>query len=116
MIGAVILALALLQPEQGKPGDDQRAGSQGAGIEPGVANGMAGGRNDMAPGGETSGRGEKGPGHERDRAKANSQARGRNKRGSFARPASSRAQMNRHPKPVGSGGPSAADEAQAKGK
>ncbi|HUJ27216.1 MAG TPA: hypothetical protein VLW85_14425, partial [Myxococcales bacterium] len=42
---------------------------------------------------------------EQARANADDQARGRNAPGSFLRPADSPPQMNRNPKPMGSGAP-----------
>jgi hypothetical protein len=97
-IGAMVIGLALtaFAGEEGKPG---------AGIQSGTANGMAGGRTDVGPEGQTGIRRMKGAKHERARAKANSQARGPNKPGSFLRPADTAPQMNTHPKAIGSGAP-----------
>jgi hypothetical protein len=87
-------------------GGDERTGAPGAGVESGDANGMAGGRTDQGPHGGTGIR-EGGGGAERERARAkqSGQARGRNRKGSLARPADSPPQINRDPKPAGSGAP-----------
>ena len=62
---------------------------------------MAGGRTDEGPRGGTGIR-EGGDRIRKDQqqARANAQARGRNKKGSFERPADTPAQMNRDPKPM----------------
>ena len=88
-------------------GGNERTGPPGAGVESGDANSMAGGRTDEGPRGGTGIR-EGGDRIRKDhqRARANAQARGQNKKGSLERPADVPAQMNRNPKPVGSGGPS----------
>jgi len=87
-------------------GGEERTGTPAAGIESGDANGMAGGRTDEGPHGGTGIRGTRhSQQHERARAKANDQARRRNKRGSFDRPAESPPQMNTDPKAIGSGAP-----------
>ena len=84
-------------------GGEERTAVPGAGIESGDANGMAGGRTDEGPRGGT---GIRGPvSHERSRAKRHDQARGRNPKGSFLRPADSPPDMNRDPKAKGSGAP-----------
>jgi hypothetical protein len=84
---------------------ETRGGPPGAGLESGAGNAMAGGRTDEGPSGGTGIRGEKGARHEHSRARANSQARGKNKKGSLQRPADTPAQINRDPKPMGSGAP-----------
>jgi hypothetical protein len=88
-------------------GGKERTGPPGAGVEAGDANSMAGGRTDEGPRGGTGIR-EGGDRIRKDhqRARANAQARGRNKKGSLDRPADTPAQMNRNPKPIGSGAPS----------
>src|SRR5438309_2326070 len=86
-------------------GREERTGPPAAGIESGDANGMAGGRTDEGPRGGTGIRGTRHSKHERARAKANDQARRRNKPGSFDRPAESPPQMNTDPKVIGSGAP-----------
>jgi hypothetical protein len=88
-------------------GGNERTGPPGAGVESGDANSMAGGRTDEGPRGGTGIR-EGGDRIRKDhqRARANAQARGRNKKGSLERPADTPAQMNRNPRPIGSGGPS----------
>jgi hypothetical protein len=87
-------------------GRDERTGPPGAGVTSGEANSMAGGRTDEGPRGGTGIR-EGGDRIRKDhqRARANAQARGRNKKGSFERPADTPAQMNRNPKPLSSSGP-----------
>lgn len=87
-------------------GGGERTGPPAAGIESGDANGMAGGRTDEGPRGGT-GISDGGERIRRDRARrrANDQARGPNKKGSFERPAESPPQINRDPKPMGSGAP-----------
>jgi len=84
---------------------ETRAGPLGAGLEAGAANAMAGGRTDEGPKGGTGIRGEKGVRHEHKRARANSQARASNRKGSLQRPAETPPQINRNPKPEGSGAP-----------
>ena len=86
-------------------GGDERAGPPAAGIESGQANGMAGGRTDEGPRGGTGIRGGVRARHARDRARASSQARGRNRKGKLLRPAETPPQMNRNPTPIGSGAP-----------
>jgi len=87
-------------------GGDERTGPPAAGVESGDANGMAGGRTDEGPRGGTGIRqGGAGAQHERARARANDQARGRNKKGTLARPAASAPQRNDNPQPMGSGAP-----------
>ena len=56
--------------------------------------------------------------HERELARANSQARARNRKGSFDRPADTPPQINRDPRPMGSGAPMTlvADEPQPEGR
>jgi hypothetical protein len=66
---------------------------------------MAGGRTDEGPRGGSGIRGEKGALHEHRRARVNSQARGRNPKGSLLRPADTPPQINRNPKAMGSGAP-----------
>src|SRR6266404_6453243 len=85
-------------------GKDERTGPPGPGVESGDANSMAGGRTDEGPRGGTGIR-EGGDRIRKDqqRARANAQARGRNRKGSLERPADTPAQMNRNPKPMGSG-------------
>jgi len=87
-------------------GGEERTGPPAAGIESGEANGMAGGRTDEGPRGGTGIR-EGAPQIERERARArvNSQARRRNRKGSLERPAESPPQRNEHPKAMGSGAP-----------
>ncbi len=86
-------------------GGEERTGPPGAGIESGDANGLAGGRTDEGPRGGTGIRGAKGARHEHRRARKNSQARARNRKGSLLRPPGTPAQMNRNPKAMGSGAP-----------
>ena len=86
-------------------GGEERTGPPAAGIESGNANGLAGGRTDEGPRGGTGIREDGRARHEHARARKNSQARGRNKKGSLARPADSPPQINRDPKPMGSGAP-----------
>lgn len=86
-------------------GGSERTATPGAGLEAGEANGMAGGRTDEGPMGGTGIRGTLPPSTTRARANAADQARGRNPKGSFERPADSPAQMNRHPVAMGSGAP-----------
>ncbi|MCA1828143.1 MAG: hypothetical protein ABR567_20435 [Myxococcales bacterium] len=99
-------------------GGEERTSVPGAGIESGDANGMAGGRTDEGPGGGTGIRNSTTPQAERARANANDQARGKNKRGEFLRPADSPPQMNVNPKPIGSGAPQIPpdQQPQARGK
>lgn len=97
VLGALLCALAA--------GGEERRGAPAAGVQSGQANGMAGGRTDEGPKGGTGIRGEEGSRDEQRRARANSQARGRNRKGSLSRPADSPPQMNRDPKPMGSGAP-----------
>jgi hypothetical protein len=96
-------------------GGSERTGPPAPGLESGDANGMAGGRTDEGPRGGTGIR-EGGEHIRRDRARrrANDQARGPNKKGSFERPAESPAQMNRDPQPKGSGAPMTPAERQPK--
>ena len=86
-------------------GGEERSGKPGAGIESGDANGLAGGRTDEGPAGGTGIRGALGEQHERARAKANSQRRGRNRKGSLERPAEAGETLNQHPRAMGSGAP-----------
>src|SRR5919204_6154490 len=65
---------------------ESRTGPPAAGIEYGEANGLAGGRTDRGPRGETGIRGDT-PRHEKARSRANSQARRPNRKGSLQRPA-----------------------------
>src|SRR5882672_11962563 len=111
--GALLCALAA-DPASPTPGDASRAGDESQrgsrdstaggnertgppipGVESGDANGMAGGRTDEGRRGWT-GIQEGGDRIRKDhqRARANAQARGRNKKGSFERPADTPAQMN----------------------
>jgi hypothetical protein len=94
-------------------GGAERTGPPAAGLESGEANGMAGGRTDEGPRGGT-GISDGGERIRRDRARrrANDQARGPNKKGSFERPADSPPQINRDPKPMGSGAPMTRAERQ----
>src|SRR5438132_1983853 len=85
-------------------GGEERTGPPAAGIESGDANGMAGGRTDEGPRGGTGLR-EGATRIERERARVNSQARRRNRKGSLERPAESPPQRNEHPKAMGSGAP-----------
>ena len=85
-------------------GREERTGPPAAGIESGDANGMAGGRTDEGPRGGTGLR-EGATRIERERARVNSQARRRNRKGSLERPAESPPQRNEHPKAMGSGAP-----------
>ena len=59
-----------------------------------------------------------GAGHEHKRARANSQARGKNAKGSLDRPAETPPQINLDPKPMGSGAPMTAvsQEPQPQGR
>lgn len=101
----------------GTAGGAERTGPPAAGIESGDANGLAGGRTDEGPAGGTGIR--RGAGRsERQKAKADDQARGRNAKGSLARPADSPAQINRKPKAMGSGVPNLPPEQEprAQGK
>jgi len=86
-------------------GGAERTGAPGAGIESGDANGMAGGRTDEGPRGGTGIRGTLRGRHERERARADAQARRPNRKGSFERPADTPPQMELNPKPMGSGAP-----------
>jgi hypothetical protein len=86
-------------------GGSERTGTPGAGIESGDANGMAGGRTDEGPRGGTGIRGTQRGRHVRARARANSQARGPNPKGSLDRPADTPPQMALNPKAIGSGAP-----------
>jgi hypothetical protein len=87
-------------------GGDERTGPPAAGVQSGNANGMAGGRTDEGPRGGTGIREEADRvRRERVRGRANTQARGRNKKGSLERPGDAPPQMNRDPKPMGSGAP-----------
>ncbi|HET7785059.1 MAG TPA: hypothetical protein VFL36_03750 [Myxococcales bacterium] len=86
-------------------GGAERTGTPGAGIESGDANGMAGGRTDEGPRGGTGIRGTLRGRHARARARANSQARGRNPKGSLERPAETPPQIELNPRPMGSGAP-----------
>lgn len=99
-------------------GGEERTGTPGAGIEGGDANGMAGGRTDEGPRGGTGIRGTLRDKHIRSRAKANAQARARNAKGSFERPAETPPQIDENPKPMGSGAPMVPvdQEPQAQGK
>jgi hypothetical protein len=86
-------------------GGAERTGAPGAGIESGDANGMAGGRTDEGPRGGTGIRGTQRGRHARARARANSQARRANPKGSLERPAETPPQIELNPKPMGSGAP-----------
>ena len=86
-------------------GGEDRTATPGAGIEIGVANGLQGGRTDEGPFGGTGIRNVDDPQAEQARANAYDQARGPNAPGSFLRPADTPADMNRDPKPQGSGAP-----------
>lgn len=99
-------------------GGSERTGAPTAGIESGDANGLAGGRTDEGPRGGTGIRGTHDLRHERARARASSQARRRNAKGSTARPADSPPQINHDPRAMGSGAPMTpvAEEPQAQGK
>src|SRR2546423_12597757 len=77
-------------------GGEERTGPPAAGIESGDANGMAGGRTDEGPRGGTGLR-EGATRIERERARVNSQARRRNRKGSLERPAGSPPQRKQHP-------------------
>jgi len=99
-------------------GGSERAGPPAPGIVSGEANGMAGGRTDEGPRGGTGIRGADRAMHERERARENSQARGRNKKGTLVRPAETPPQINRNPQPIGSGAPQTpvADEPRPQGQ
>ena len=85
-------------------GGEERTGPPSAGIESGGANGLAGGRTDEGPRGGTGIRGDDGTvTRDQARNRANAQARPRNKKGSFDRPADTPPDMNRDAKPMGSG-------------
>ena len=90
------------------PGGEEREGGSTGGIQSGQANGMAGGRTDEGPEGGTGIRGDGARVHPRARAKADSQARGRNRKGSMERPSHSPPDINRNPTPIGSGAPATA--------
>lgn len=85
-------------------GGAERTGPPAPGIGSGGASGLSGGRTDEGPAGGTGIRRRAG-GSEREKAKADDQARGRNAKGSLARPADSPPQINRKPKAIGSGAP-----------
>ncbi|HTO95529.1 MAG TPA: hypothetical protein VMK66_00685 [Myxococcales bacterium] len=72
----------------------------------------------MGPRGGTGIRGEKGARHVHRRARANSQARARNPKGSLSRPADTPPRINRNPKAIGSGAPTTpvAREPQPQGR
>lgn len=130
LLCALALTLAQAAPPDKPPADTSQRGSRGsaaggaertglpaAGIESGEASGLAGGRTDEGPaGGAGIRRGASRS--ERQRAKAADQARGRNAKGSLARPADSPAQINRNPKAIGSGAPNLPPDQQprAEGK
>lgn len=99
-------------------GGEDRSGPPAPGIESGDASGPAGGRTDEGPRGTTGIGGVEGVRHEHELARANSQARGRNRKGSFDRPADTPPQINRNPKPIGSGAPMTlvADEPRPEGR
>jgi hypothetical protein len=101
------------------PGGDERTGPPAAGVESGDANGMAGGRTDQGPRGGTGIR-EGGARIRREKAQArvNAQARRRNSKRSFERPADAPPQMNPDPTPMGSGAPmrSAVDQPRPQGR
>src|ERR1700758_4900609 len=103
---------------RGDTGGDERTGPPAPGIESGDANGMAGGRTDEGPRGGTGIRSSPSEQDERARANANPQAPGRNKTGDFLSPADTPPQMNRNPKPIGSGAPQVNpdQQPQARGK
>lgn len=86
-------------------GGAERTGTQGAGIESGDANGMAGGRTDEGPRGGTGIRDTPRGRHARARAQANAQARGPNRKDSLERPAETPPQIELNPTPMGSGAP-----------
>jgi hypothetical protein len=94
------------QSSRDTAGGDERTGPPAPGIQSGDANGMAGGRTDQGPrGGAGIREGGDRLRKDRARARASGQARGRNRKGSFERPADAPADMNRDPKPMGSGAP-----------
>ena len=85
-------------------GGEERTGPPAPGIEGGEANGLAGGRTDQGPRGGTGiEEGADRPGREQGRARSAAQKRRPNKKGSFDRPADSPPDINRSPKPIGSG-------------
>ncbi|HYS09838.1 MAG TPA: hypothetical protein VEP66_13885 [Myxococcales bacterium] len=89
---------------RGSTAGEERTGPPSAGIENGEANGLAGGRTDEGPRGGTGIRGDdEAVTRDRARNRANAQARPRNKKGSFDRPADTPPDMNRDAKPMGSG-------------
>ena len=98
------------QSSRDTAGGDERTGPPAPGIQSGDANGMAGGRTDQGPrGGAGIREGGDRLRKDRARARASGQARGRNRKGSFERPADAPADMNRDPKPMGSGAPADPD-------
>src|SRR5882672_11288897 len=89
---------------RGSTAGEERTGPPSAGIEGGEANGLAGGRTDQGPRGGTGiEEGADRPGREQARARSAAQKRRPNKKGSFDRPADSPPDINRSPKPIGSG-------------
>jgi len=97
-----LLVAALLCVAQSN--GEGRIGPLGPGIEPGTANALAGGRNDVGPLGVTGIWTMPGAA-ERERAIANDQARGPNLPDSFLRPADTPPQINLNPRPMGSAEP-----------
>ena len=99
-------------------GGEERTGPPAPAVQSGDANAIAGGRTDEDPRGGTGIReGSERMRKDRARARANAQARRRNRKGSFERPAHAPADMNRDPKPMGSGAPAdPSDQPRPQGK
>jgi hypothetical protein len=95
-----------------------RTGPPAGGLDYGDANGMAGGRTDRGPRGETGLRERDTTRRDKKRSRANSQARAPNRKGSLQRPAETPPQRNDNPQVIGSGAPMTPvqDEPQPQGR